>query len=395
MGDDFGRLWGLDPGVAFLNHGSYGATPLAVLEGQRRWRERMERQPVQFFGRDLQPLLDEVRAAVAAFAGCEPGDLVFVSNATTGVNTVLRWLRLEPGDELLTTNHSYGACRNALEASAAWTGAKVVTAEVPFPLEGEEDVVEAVVAKVTPRTRLALLDHVTSPTALVFPIERLVRELAERGVETLVDGAHGPGMVDLDIGAVGAAWYTGNGHKWLCSPKGAGFLYVRRDLQPSTRPLVISHGATREPEGKSRFQREFEWTGTQDPTPWLGLAEAIAYMGSLLPGGWEEVRARNHTLAEEAQEIIAGALGIERPCPPAMLGSMAAFPLPEAAPGSAADGLEPVELQELLLERGYEAPVFGGQYWGGRPVLRVSCQLYNRRAQYEGIAGAICDLLGR
>src|SRR6185295_838133 len=238
--DDFRRHWQLDPSVAFLNHGSFGACPRAVLDAQDAWRARLEAEPVRFMNIELEPGLDVARAAVGAFVGCDPDDVAFVPNATTGVNTVVRSLDLSPGDELLTTDHVYNACRNVLHAVADKARARVVVAAVPFPLKSADVVVESVVGHVTPRTKLALLDHVTSPTGLVFPVLRLVAELANRGVASLVDGAHAPGMLPLDLRTLGAAYYTGNFHKWTCAPKGAAMLWVRRDLQPRVRPLVVS-----------------------------------------------------------------------------------------------------------------------------------------------------------
>jgi isopenicillin-N epimerase len=214
-------VWRLDPGITFLNHGSFGACPEPVLRVQAELRAEMEREPVRFLSRErLESRLDAARAALGAFVGADPEDLVFVPNATTGVNTVVRSLRFADGDELLTTNHLYNACRNALEFVAGESGARVVVAAVPFPLAGDDPVMQAVLGAVTPRTRLAVLDHVTSPTALVLPLADLVRELAARGVDTLVDGAHAPGMVPLDLRAVGAAYYVGNGHKWALRAQG-------------------------------------------------------------------------------------------------------------------------------------------------------------------------------
>ncbi|HEY0443205.1 MAG TPA: aminotransferase class V-fold PLP-dependent enzyme, partial [Candidatus Limnocylindrales bacterium] len=221
--------WLLDPAVTFLNHGSYGACPRPVLEAQAAWRERMEREPVRFLGRDLERFLEAARADVGAFLGANPDDLAFVTNATTGVNTVLRSLRFEPGDELLATDHEYNATLNALAEIAARDRATVRIAHVPFPLRDPDQVTAAILGAVTPRTRLLLVSHVTSPTGLVFPLGDIVRELAARGVDTLVDAAHSPGMVPVDLDALGAAWWTGNAHKWLCAPKGAAVLHVRRD----------------------------------------------------------------------------------------------------------------------------------------------------------------------
>src|SRR5262245_1030546 len=235
------ELWPLDPAVDYLNHGSYGACPRAILAHQGQLRARLEREPVDFLSRRLPELLAAARQALGAFVGADAGDVAFVPNATTGVNAVLRSLPLRPGDELLTTDHCYAACRKAMEFVALGAGASVVVAEVPFPTAGADEVVSRVMEAVTPRTRLAVLDHVASPTALVFPIERLARELSARGVDTLVDGAHALGMVPLDLRSWGVAYYTGNAHKWLCAPKGAAFLYARRDRQPALHPLVISH----------------------------------------------------------------------------------------------------------------------------------------------------------
>ena len=235
-------LWPLDPKVTFLNHGSFGSCPRSVLEFQREIRERLEGQPVRFFVRELEGLWDEAHHALARFVGARTEVLVFVPIASSGINGVLRSLDFEAGDELLVTDQEYNACRNALNYVAERTGARVVVAPIPFPVRNEDAIISPVLERVTSRTRLALLDHVTSQTALVVPIQRLVRELAARGVDALVDGAHAPAMVPLNLCELGAAYYTGNCHKWICAPKGAAFLAVRADRQKLIRPLVISHG---------------------------------------------------------------------------------------------------------------------------------------------------------
>ncbi len=276
MPSEHARHWPLDPRIDFLNHGSYGAAPRVVLEAQQTWRLQLEHEPVRFMVEQLEPALDAARAAVGAFVGAAPDDLAFITNATTGVNTVLRSLRFETGDELLTTDHAYNAVGNAMEYVAARDGARVVVAAVPFPLESPDAVVSAVMGAVTPRTRLAVLDHVSSATALILPVAELVAALAERGVDTLVDGAHAPGMVELDVAGMNAAYYTGNLHKWVCAPKGAAFLWVRPDRQERIRPLVISHGANSPRADRSRFRLEFDWLGTGDPSAWLAVPDAIA-----------------------------------------------------------------------------------------------------------------------
>jgi isopenicillin-N epimerase len=389
MGDaSFRGLWSLDPAITFLNHGSFGACPSSVLEIQSEIRARLEREPVRFFVREYEKLLDEARAAVAALLGADADDLGFVTNATAGVNTVLRSLELASGDELLTTDHAYNACRNALEYVASRAGAEVVVATIPFPLADPEEVVAAVLARVTPRTRLALLDHITSPTALILPIDRLVAELAARGVDTLVDGAHAPGMVPLDLRATGAAYTTGNFHKWICAPKGAAFLHVRRDRQAGIRPLSISHGANDRRVDRSRFRLEFDWTGTEDPSAALTVPGAIRFLEGLLPGGLSALMAENRRTALAARQAICAAVGTSPPCPDAMVGSMAAVILPGPAPRL--DPQHPIDpLQDDLFARfGIEIPIFPWPQLGQR-VLRVATPLYIGSAEIDVLIAAL------
>ncbi len=384
-------LWLLYPGVVFLNHGSFGACPRAVLERQREWRERLEREPVQFLLRELEGRLDEARGVLAEFLGADNAGLVFTANATEGVNTVLRSLEFKPGDELLVTDQEYNACRNALNYVAGRAGATVTVAAVPFPLKSPDEAVEAVVSRVSARTRIALVDHVTSQTGMVLPIARLVKELDARGVDTLVDGAHAPGMVPLNLREIAAAYYAGNCHKWLCAPKTAGFLHVRADRQKLIHPLTISHGANSPRTDRSRFELEFGWTGTIDPTSRLCVAESVRYLGSLLPGGWPEIMTRNRALALAARETLCVALNIPAPCPEECIGSLAAVPLPDATerpdPPSYIDAL-----QNRLREQGIEVPVI---YWPAYPkrLLRISAQLYNSLPQYEQLAGVVRSLI--
>jgi isopenicillin-N epimerase len=380
--------WQLDPAITFLNHGSFGATPRLVLARQQELRDQMEAEPVRFFVRELEPLLDEARATLAGFVGAQPADIAFVQNATAGVNAVLRSLDLDKFDELVVTSHEYVASRNALDYVAQIAGSKVVAVDVPFPITSSEEIVAGVLASVTERTRLVLVDHVTSPTGIIFPIEALARELSQRGIDMLVDGAHAPGMLPLQLEQLGVAYYTGNLHKWVCAPKGAAFLYVRRNRRATIRPTSISHGASATRRDRSRFHLEFDWIGTIDPSPWLSVPRALEVMASLLPGGWPEVRQRNHALALRARDILCERLSIEPAAPDSMLGSLAALPIPDATASAPVDSA----LQDALLERyGIEVPIVP---WPAAPhrLVRISAQLYNEEAEYARLADALITL---
>jgi len=382
-------LWPLDPAVDYLNHGSFGACPKAILEKQSELRARLEREPMDFFVRELPGLFAEARAALAGFVGADGDHLAFVPNATAGVNAVVRSLAFEPGDELLTTDHAYAACRKTLDYAASRTGARVVAAQVPFPLSGVDEVVSAVLSRVTSRTRLAMLDHVTSPTALIFPIERLVGELSARGVDTLVDGAHALGMIPLDLSRLGAAYYTANAHKWLCAPKGAAFLHVRRDRQKGLHPVSISHGYA---GGEARFKDEFDWTGTADPTAALCVPDCIAYLGGLVPGRWPALMEANRALALKARAAICEALGVASPAPESMLGAMASVPLPISGPTTPAQSLGREALADWMRARGVE-PWFYDWPAGRGKLVRVSAQLYNTEGQFVKLAGLLAEAL--
>lgn len=389
---EFQRFWLLEPEIVFLNHGAFGACPVPVLDVQQRWRERLEREPLRFFGREWETEIDLARSELAEFVGADVNDLVFVPNATTGVNAVLRSLKFTSRDELLTTDHEYNACRNVLNYVAERTGAQIVVAKVPFPIASPQQVIEAVMEKVSSQTRLALLDHVTSQTGLIFPIRELVRELTNSGVDTLIDGAHAPGMISLNLSEIGATYYTGNCHKWLCAPKGAAFLYVKRDQQSEIRPTTISHGANSPRTDKSRFQLEFDWMGTGDPSAYLCVPEAIRFMGSLLPGGWNELMARNRTMALAARRILCEVLGAAPCCPDQMIGALAVVCLPDTAPYPDKTQLIPPLQDALFKDFGIEVPVIP---WLAAPkqLIRISAQIYNTSAQYEYLASAIAQLV--
>jgi len=380
--------WGFKPRTLFLNHGSFGACPGPILDLQAELRRQMEAEPVQFLWRRYEERLEPSRQTLARFLGARANDLAFVTNTTSGINAVLRSLGLRPGDALLTTNLDYNACRNVLTEVTHHARARLIVAHIPFPVRSPHDVLEAVLRAVTPGTRLAMLDHVTSDSALVLPIARLVRELEARGVPTLVDGAHAPGMVALDLARLRPAYYTGNLHKWVCAPKGAAFLWARPDLQDGLQPCVISHGNNRRRSGFSPFQDRFDWPGTFDPTAWMCVGDAIRWMEGLLPGGWPELRARNHTLAVAARALLCARWLVAPPCPASMLGSMATVPLPSRLQDRPASGKIDADQLRLYDSFGIEVPF---SRIGHPPTryLRVSAQFYNRIDQYEQLAQAV------
>jgi isopenicillin-N epimerase len=382
-------LWTLDPSITFLNHGSFGACPLIVLEKQTRLRSLLENEPLRFFTREWEPLIDNARNNLANFVGADTEDLVFVPNATTGVNSVLRSLIFCNGDELLTTNHEYNACRNALDFIASRTGAKVIVANIPFPIESPQQIVEAILEKVSPRTKLALLDHVSSQTGLIFPIQQLVQKLKALGVDSLIDGAHVPGMLPLNLSDIGATYYTGNCHKWLCAPKGAAFLFVQKDKQSEIRPVTISHGANSTRTDKSRFLLEFDWMGTNDSTSYISVPNAIEFMGSLLPGGWDGLINKNHQLALKGRKLICEALGVNLPAPDTMIGSMASIPIPKEL-----ENWNYVSLHDELFDK-YKIQVQVVPWHKPNILIRISAQIYNSLEEYEYLGKVLNTLMSQ
>jgi isopenicillin-N epimerase len=387
--------WRIDPTVTFLNHGSFGSCPTPVLEAQAEFRERMESDPVRFLDRELLGLLDATRAEVGRFIGADPDGIAFVPNATTGINTVLKSLRFEPGDELLTTDHEYNAILNTVREVARRDRATFVIAAIPFPLRDSAEVLEAIRAAITPRTRIAVLSHITSPTGIVLPIADIVHELEGRGVATIVDAAHSPGMVPLDVDGLGASYWVGNGHKWLCAPKGGSILWVRRELRDRIHPLVTSHGANDTGTDRTRFRAEFDWPGTVDPSPYLSIPAAIRFGAELLPGGWPALIAANHDLAIGARDLLCDRLGVKPPAPDSMVGAMATVSLNLPLDDDAVDTFRDVLAEEDLIEVPIVAwPVPGAREGGrgGRPKstwVRISMQRYNTLADVERLADAL------
>jgi len=348
----------------------------------------MEGEPVQFLWRRYEERLEPSRFELAKFIGARPRDVVFVTNATTAINAVIRSLNLRRGDELLTTNHDYNACHNVLLEITRRAGAKLVVARVPFPLKHPDEVIDSILKLVTRRARLAMIDHVTSDTAVIFPIAQLIRELEARGVQTLIDGAHAPGMLPLSLRKLRPCYYTGNLHKWVCAPKGAAFLWAREDKQADLQPAVISHGNNRPRRGYTAFQDRFDWAGTFDPSAWFCVGEAIRWMGKLLPGGWPELTERNHSLTVQARRILCERLQVSPPCLESMLGSMATIPLPERFQGRPRTGR--IDSEQLRLYDKFRIEVPFNRV--GKPEkrwFRISAQIYNLLSEYESLAEAL------
>lgn len=369
-------MWPLDPAIAHLNHGSFGAVPTPVSLAQDRWRRQMESDPTGFFWWVLPRALEEARRTAAGFLRADPDGFVFVANATTAVNTVLRSIQLRPGDQILLSDHGYGAVRLAAERAGRLTGAEVVVQPVPLPVSRPGELAEAFLAGVNERTRLAVVDHIASPTAMVFPVAEIVRRLHEADVLSFVDAAHAPGMVDVDLSSLRADFWTGNFHKWCCAPRGAAGMYVAAEHRERTVPLVTSWNA---PEG---FVKSFGYLGTDDYTTYLAVPSAIRFMASL---GWDRVRAHNRTLAGMGRDAVGERIGSQPEwSEDDVFEAMTLVELPERAVRTMDEGKE---VSRRLAEGfGIEAAVFP---WRDRGFLRLSAQAYNAPAEYERLAGAL------
>jgi isopenicillin-N epimerase len=363
----------LEPGIAFLNHGSFGAAPRVVLEAAEQWRRRMEANP-DLFLRDILPgRLRQAAAELARFIQARPDDVVFVDNATAGVNAVLRALEFRARDEILATTHTYGAVRQAIRYVCDRTGAKLVEAQISLPLADERILFSAVADRLSERTRLVVLDHVSSPTGLIFPVAELTALARARGVKVLIDGAHGPGQLELDVPALGADWYVGNCHKWLFAPRSCAFLWCRDDSKRDLHPLAISHHYG---EG---FTAEFDWTGTRDFSAWLAVVDALRFFDRL---GAARVRAYNHDLVVAAASRIAELWQTPLDGPAAMHGSMIALRLPPRlqAYGSPTRATARRLQSAILAEHRVVVAIMalGDALWA-----RISGQIYNTPEDYE------------
>lgn len=368
-------LFLLEPDMVYLNHGAFGATPARVLQAAADWRLQMERQPMRFMLQELPPALRAAADRLAAQLGAQGQDLVFLENATSGVNAVVRSIGLAPGDQVLMFDHGYPACINAAQWACEQAGASIVTARVPFPGTSAAGIVDAVRAALGPRVKLAILDHVTSGSAVITPIAELVALCHQAGVPVLVDGAHVPGMLPLDLEALDADYYVGNCHKWLLAPKGCALLWARRNRQAGLHPTTISHGLDQ------GFTVEFDWVGTRDHSPWLALTAALDLRDEL---GEAWIQEHNRALAWEGASLLADAWGCEIPVPQALAGAIVSLPAPVSLPPTweAARALQ----DRLWDEHRIVVPGFpiGDGVW-----LRISAQIYNGVGDYERLARAL------
>jgi isopenicillin-N epimerase len=381
--DSLKELFHLDPTVHFLNHGSYGATPKPVFEAYQAWQLRLERQPVLFLGREIYGLLKDARDTLGNYLNASGDDLVYIPNATHGVNIVARSLDLQPGDEILTTDHEYGACDYTWEFICDQTGAQYIHHPIPLPVHTEDEIVEQFWQGVTSQTKVIYLSHITSSTALRLPVEAICQRARAAGILSVVDAAHSPGQIPVDLQRLGADILFGNCHKWMLAPKGAGFLYVSREVQPLIKPLIVSWGYRPTPEiaTGSRFVDILQWTGTRDLSAALTVPSAIQFMDE---HDWEDVRSQSHVLLRQAMERICDLTGLPPlyPLDSNFYAQMGIAPLPRSD--------VPTLKSRLYDEYKIEVPLIE---WQDQQFVRISVQGYNTRADIDALVDALRILL--
>lgn len=378
---DLEALFLLDPQIAYLNHGSFGATPASVFEAYQEWQRRLEAEPTEFLGRRHNELMRSARQALAAFIGAAAPDVVFTQNATQALNIVARSLQLQPGDEVLTSDHEYGACDRMWRFLSSRRGFRYVRRPIAIPAVSHHQLVQDFLAGVTEHTRAIFISHITSPTAVLLPVEAICKQARELGVLSIVDGAHAPGQVNLNMRDIAADFYAGNLHKWLCAPKGAGFLYGRPEAQALLEPLVVSWGYEAATPGDSTYIDQHEWWGTRDPSVFLAVPAAIAFQEE---HDWASVRLECHNLLSACLRDVHTLTRL-----PSLYTDdrwyvqMAAAQLPTSV------NVEDLQ-RRLFVEYGVEAPILA---WNDRKLIRVSIQAYNRASDTDRLVAALRSLL--
>lgn len=372
----------IDENVIFLNHGSYGACPRKVFRIYQDFQNELEQQPVEFLSRRAPEFLAEARKELAEYLNIGANDVVYFPNPTTAINMVVRSLNLQPGDEILTTDHEYGAMDRTWRFICQKTGAKYITKSIPLPVTSHADFVGTFWSKVSSRTKVIFLSHITSPTALIFPVEEICMRARQYGILSIVDGAHSPGQIPLDLNLIGADIYTGACHKWLCAPKGAAFLYAHPDIQPILDPLVVSWGYEAENPGPSQYIDYHEWQGTRDLAAFLSVPSAIRFQQE---NSWHQVRASCHEFARQARDQINTITDLEPICPdtPDWFAQMVAVRLPK--------NINPEALREHLINE-YHIEVLA-HYWNDQPLMRICFQAYNRQSDLDALLAALNDIL--
>jgi isopenicillin-N epimerase len=376
------ELFLLDPEISFLNHGSFGACPIPVFETYQAWQRQLEKQPVEFLGRRIQESLAEARARLGEFLGAAADDLVYFTNPTSAINMVARNLRLQPGDEILTSDHEYGAMDRTWNFICRHHGASYVHQPVCLPLESSQQFIESFWRGVNAHTRVIFLSHITSPTALIFPVTEICRRARQAGILTVIDGAHAPGQIDLNLAELDPDLYTGACHKWLMAPKGSAFLFANQRVQHLLDPLVVSWGYESERPGRSRYIDYHEWQGTRDPAAFLSVPAAIKFQAD---HDWAEVRKRCHDLSADTRRQIERLTGLGSVCPdsPEWFAQMFTARLPQ--------GIDPDAVKERLYERyRIEVPII---VWNNQNLIRVSFQGYNSAEDGQSLVNALGELL--
>jgi isopenicillin-N epimerase len=369
----------LDPSITFLNHGSFGATPIPVFEEYQRYQRELENEPVEFLGRQASPRLQQARQLLADYLHAQRDEIVFVPNATHGINIVAHSLDLHPGDEVLTTDHEYGAMDRTWQFLSQQKGFTYRSCEIPLPLIDKDQFVNHFFSQVTPHTRVIYLSHITSPTALIFPIREICNRARELNILTVIDGAHAPGQIELDLSLLGADFYTGNCHKWLCAPKGSAFLYAKKERQHLIQPLVVSWGWHAEKPGPSQFVDYLEWTGTDDISSYLSVPAAIEFQSS---SNWPQIRSECHELAIWVSRELTRLFKLAPLSSSDFFAQMVAIPLPVIG--------DPVALQQRLFnEYHIEVPIVP---WKEKTLIRVSVQGYNDRNDLEKLLLALKEI---
>ena len=378
---DWRSHWQLRPGTIYLNHGSFGPPPQAVKAARAAWQQRLDEQPMDFFVREFEPAWHAARARLAEFIHCDPADLIFVENATAGMNVVASSCKLQPGDEVLLTDHEYGAVQRIWQRACAEAGAAPpVIARLPPQLGDSQEVVDTITRAITPRTRLLVVSHITSPTAVILPIRQIIQAAHRLGVAVCIDGPHAPLQADVNLRDLGADYYTASCHKWLCAPFGSGFLHVDKRHQSAVRAPLLSWGRIF-PEDRAAWSDEFVWTGSRDNSPYLTIPAAIDFFAPL---GQQEFAQITHELAQYARQQLVELTGLQPIVPddPQWYGSMAHVPLPLGNRRGLQDA--------LWREHGIEVPIVE---WSGRRWIRVSCHLYNTREEVDTLVRALRVLL--